>query len=104
LQVSHSSVSFRGYGVALIPFGVHCVLMGYLIVRSTFLPRILGVLMVLAGLGYLIFLWPPLGDRLFFPYIVVPGVVAEGALTLWLLLMGVNNIRWREQDERATSR
>jgi hypothetical protein len=105
LQVSHSSVSFnRGYGVALIPFGLHCVLTGYLIVRSTFLPRILGMLMLLAGLGYLIFLWPPLGDRLFFPDIVVPGVVGEGALTLWLLVMGVNNIRWREQDERAASR
>jgi hypothetical protein len=105
LQVSHSSSAFnRGYGVALIPFGLHCVLTGYLIVRSTFLPRILGMLMVLAGLGYLIFLWPPLGDRLFFPYIVVPGVVGEGSLTLWLLVMGVNNIRWREQDERGASR
>src|SRR5271167_1797967 len=82
LQRSHSSASFNtGYGIALIPFGVHCVLTGYLIVKSTFLPRILGVLMVLAGLGYLIFLWPPLGDRLFFPYIVVPGVVGEGSLT-----------------------
>jgi hypothetical protein len=61
------------------------------------------MLMLLAGLGYLIFLWPPLGDRLFFPYIVVPGVVGEGSLTLWLLVMGVNNIRWREQDERDAS-
>jgi len=105
LQRSHSSASFNtGYGIALIPFGVHCVLTGYLIVKSTFLPRILGVLMVLAGLGYLIFLWPPLGDRLFFPYIVVPGVVGEGSLTLWLLVMGVNNMRWKEQDERGASR
>jgi uncharacterized protein DUF4386 len=105
LQVSQSSTSFnQGYGVALIPFGLHCVLTGYLIVRSTFLPRILGMLMVLAGLGYLIFLWPPLGDRLFFPYIVVPGVLGEGSLTLWLLVMGVNNRRWREQDGRAMSR
>jgi hypothetical protein len=105
LQPSHSSVSFNtGYGIALIPFGLHCVLTGYLIVRSTFLPRILGVLMMLAGVGYLIFLWPPLGDRLFFPYIVVPGVVGEGSLTLWLLVMGVNNMRWKEQDERGASR
>jgi hypothetical protein len=104
LQVSHSSTSFnRGYGVALIPFGLHCVLTGYLIVKSTFLPRFLGMLMVLAGLGYLMFLWPPIGDRLFFPYIVVPGVVGEGSLTLWLLVMGVNNIRWSEQDQRGAS-
>jgi hypothetical protein len=102
LQVSHSSDSFdRGYGIALIPFGLHCVLTGYLIVKSTFLPRILGMLMVLAGVGYLIFLWPPLADRLFFPYIVVPGVLGEGSLTLWLLFKGVNNDRWREQRERG---
>jgi hypothetical protein len=100
LQVSHSSASFnKGYDIALIPFGLHCVLTGYLIVRSTFLPRVLGMLMMLAGLGYLIFLWPPLGDQLFVPYIVVPGVVGEGSLTLWLLVMGVNNERWREQNE-----
>jgi Domain of unknown function (DUF4386) len=105
LQVSHSSTSFdMGYSVALIPFGLHCVLTGYLILRSTFIPRIFGMLMVLAGLGYLIFLWPPLGDRLFFPYIVVPGVLGEGSLTLWLLTMGVNNMRWREQDARDASR
>jgi Domain of unknown function (DUF4386) len=104
-QVSHSSAAFnRGYGIALIPFGLHCVLTGYLIVRSTFLPRILGMLMVLAGLGYLIFLWPPLGDRLFFPYILIPGVLGEGSLTLWLLVMGVNNIRWTELDERRAAR
>jgi uncharacterized membrane protein (DUF485 family) len=102
LQVSHSSDSFnRGYGIALIPFGLHCVLTGCLIVRSTFLPRILGVLMALAGAGYLVFLWPSLGDRLFFPYIVVPGVLGEGSLTLWLLFKGVNNERWQEQKERG---
>jgi hypothetical protein len=103
LQASHSSASFnRYYGIALIPFGLHCLLTGYLIYRSIFLPRIIGVLMMLAGFAYLIFLWPPLGDRLFFPYIVVPGVIGEGFLTLWLLVMGVNNMRWREQDERST--
>jgi hypothetical protein len=99
LQPSHSSASFNaGYGISLVPFGLHCVLIGYLILRSTFLPRILGVLMTLAGGGYLIFLRPSLGDRLFFPYIVVPGVLGEGSLTLWLLVMGVNNMRWKEQD------
>ena len=61
------------------------------------------MLMALAGVGYLIFLWPALGDRLFFPYIVVPGVAGEGSLTLWLLVMGVNDMRWREKDGRAMS-
>jgi hypothetical protein len=105
LQGTHSAVSFdKVYGIALIPFGMHCILIGCLIFKSLFLPRILGVLMVIAGSGYLIFLWPSLGDRLFFPYIVVPGVVGEGSLTLWLIIMGVNVERWRGQKVARSTR
>lgn len=94
----HSAAAFNtGYGIALVPFGVHCLLVGYLIFRSTFLPRFLGFLVALAGLGYLTFVYPPIGSHLFVPYIVVPGVVGEGSLTLWLLIIGVNAQRWREQ-------
>jgi hypothetical protein len=97
---AHSSPAFNlGYGIALVPFGIHCLLTGYLIFKSIFLPRILGVLLAMAGLGYLTFLWPPLGSRLFFPYLVIPGVVGEGSLTLWLLVMGVNAQRWEKQDD-----
>ena len=63
---------------------------------STFLPRLLGALMVLAGLGWLTFLYAPLADHLS-PYIQVLGIVAEAALMLWLLVMGVNSERWQEQ-------
>lgn len=102
---AHSAAAFNtGYGIALVPFGVHCLLIGYLISKSAFLPRILGVLMALAGLGYLIFLWPPLGRDLFFPYIALPGVVGEGSLTLWLLIIGVNTQRWTEQARAAELR
>jgi Domain of unknown function (DUF4386) len=96
-QDTHSSAAFdAGYGIAMIPFGIHCLLIGYLIFRSIFLPRVLGALMMLAGVAYLTFLWPSLGNRLFFPYVVVPGVIGEGSLTLWLLVMGVNDQRWRD--------
>jgi Domain of unknown function (DUF4386) len=99
---AHSSAVFNlGYGIALVPFGIHCLLTGYLIFKSIFLPRILGILLAIAGLGYLTFLWPPLGSRLFFPYLVIPGVVGEGSLTLWLLVMGVNGERWKKQDGAA---
>jgi hypothetical protein len=95
---AHSSTAFNtGYGIALVPFGIHCLATGRLIFQSRFLPRIIGILLALAGLGYLIFLWPPLGDRLFVPYILVPAVVGEGSLTLWLLLVGVNAERWTQQ-------
>ena len=100
LQASHSAAAFdAGYGIALVPFGVHCVLVGYLVFRSTFLPRALGVLMAVAGFAYLFFLWPQLGSRLFFPWLVIPAVLGEGALTLWLLIMGVNDERWRQRNE-----
>jgi hypothetical protein len=80
----------------LLFFGPYCLLLGYLIFRSTFLPRILGVLMVLAGLGWLIFLSPPLAKYLSL-YLEILGVLAEGLLMLWLLVKGVNVQRWKEQ-------
>ena len=100
---SRSSSTFdMGYGISLIPFGVHCLLIGLLIYRASFLPKTLGILMAVAGLGYLIFIWPSLGQKLFFPYIVIPAVLGEGALTLWLLTMGVNVEKWRQQQASAS--
>jgi len=89
-------VHAASYISPLVFFGFYCLLIGYLIFRSTFLPRILGVLMWCAGLGWLTFLWPTLASSLS-PYIFFPGIIGEGALTLWLLLFGVNEQRWHEQ-------
>jgi hypothetical protein len=80
-------------------FAPYCLLLGYLIFRSTFLPRILGVLMVFAGLGWLIFL-SPLATRLS-TYLEVLGFLAEASLMLWLLVKGVNEQRWKEQATDA---
>ena len=87
----------------LVFFGFYCLLIGYLIFRSTFLPRILGALMAFGGLGWLTFLLPQLANYLF-PYNLAPGILGEGSLTLWLLVIGVNVPRWEEQAslERAT--
>jgi len=82
----------------LLFFGPYCLLLGYLIFRSTFLPRILGVLMMFAGLGWLIFLLPSVGHSLSL-YIEGLGILAEGLLMLWLLVMGVNVRRWREHAD-----
>jgi Domain of unknown function (DUF4386) len=84
----------------LVFFGFYCLLIGCLIFASTFLPRFLGALMAFAGLGWLTFLWPPLASRLS-PYIFSPGILGEGALTLWLLGMGVNAERSSEQARAA---
>ena len=85
------------YNVSSLPFfGLYCLLIGYLILRSTFLPRVLGVLMAFAGFGWLTFVSPSLVNTVS-PYNMIPGVLAEGLLTLWLLVMGVNSQRWKEQ-------
>jgi hypothetical protein len=86
--------------ICVVFFGFYCLLIGYLIFRSAFLPRILGVLMALAGLGWLTFLYPPLANYLS-PYDLVLGFVAELLLMLWLLVMGVNVQRWKEQAGAA---
>ena len=90
----------QAFDFGLVFFGFYCLLIGYLIFRSTFLPRILGALMALAGLGWLTFLSPPLANYLS-PYILAPGLLGEGSLTLWLLVMGVNVQRWKEQASAA---
>jgi len=89
-------VNDRGAAVALVFFGFYALLAGYLIIRSTFLPRILGALSVLGGLGWLSFLYLPLGYRLF-PYIAALGLLGAVALILWLLVFGVNEQRWYQQ-------
>ena len=94
------NVNDQRAAIALVFFGFYALLTGYLIVRSTFLPRILGVWSVFAGLGWLSFLYPPLGYRLF-PYIAVVGLLGAGAIILWLLGFGVNEQRWKEQASAA---
>jgi hypothetical protein len=93
-------VNDRGAAIALVFFGFYALLTGYLIIRSTFLPRILGVLSVFGGLGWLSFLYLPLGYRLF-PYIAALGLLGAAALILWLLVFGVNDQRWKEQASAA---
>jgi hypothetical protein len=84
----------------LVFFGFYCLLIGYLILRSTFLPRTLGVLMGIGGLGWLTFLSPPLANYLS-PYNLAPGILGEGALTVWLLVVGLNVRRWKEHASTA---
>jgi len=88
------------HNIGLVFFGLYCLLVGILILRSTFLPRILGVLMVLGGLSYVLFLSPPLARSLQ-PYILLFPGVGQISLTLWLLVIGVNIQRWQEQASAA---
>ena len=84
----------------LVFFGFYCLLIGYLILRSTFLPGALGALMAFAGLGWLTFASASLATHLQ-PYNVIPGLIGEGALTVWLLAVGLNDQRWKQQATHA---
>ena len=86
----------RGVDVAIVFAGFYCLLIGYLIFKSTFLPRILGGLMVLGGLGWLTYLSNPLVAYLS-PYNLACALVAEASVFLWFLAMALNAPKWQEK-------
>jgi uncharacterized protein DUF4386 len=92
-----------GVDITVVFGGLSCLLIGYLIFRSTFLPRILGALMAFAGLGWVTFLSPPLADYLS-PYNLALGLLGQESVMLWLLVMGVNVQRWKDQASATGSR
>jgi len=104
LMLAGHEISFH---IALIFFGVACLLIGALVFRSGYLPKFLGVLMGLAGVSYLVAtfgaLFAPAFGAAISPWILLPVLVGESALCLWLLFRGVNVRRWRERMEVATS-
>lgn len=88
----------EGHDVGLVFFAFHCAVLGYLIYRSGYLPRALGVLFGLASPCLLIsvgtdFLAPSV-NALIFPAIVLPLFLAQLFFALWLTIMGVNVRKW----------
>jgi len=88
-------LNVRASNIGSAFFGFYFLLIGYLVLRSAFLPRILGVLMVVGGVCMLPLLYPPLAGSLR-PYRAL-ALLGEVSLTLWLLARGVNVERWKEQ-------
>jgi hypothetical protein len=86
----------RGVFIGIGFHGFYCFLIGYLILRSTFLPRIFGAVMAFAGLCWLAYLSPTLTSFLS-PYSLALGLLGEASVSLWFLAMGVKVQRWREQ-------
>ncbi len=89
-------VTAQTYNLYLVFFGFWCVLVGWLMFRSTFFPRVFGVLWMIDGLGWMLYLWPPLGTALF-PAIAAVSALAELPMPWWLFFAGVNEPRWRER-------
>lgn len=101
---SHSQT----FGISLIFFGCACIVLGVLIFRSGYLPRIIGVLMQVAGLSYLLnsfalLLAPAIADLLF-PAILIPPFLGETAFCLWLLIKGVDMEKWKTRTEARITR
>jgi hypothetical protein len=93
------TVHENGFGIGLIFFGLACLCYGYLLFRSSYFPKTLGVLMILVGLSYLtnsftLILAPTYAGK------VVPvlafALIGELSFCLWLLFKGVNTELWKK--------
>lgn len=90
-------INDRGAGLALAFFGVSGLLSGYLIYRSTFLPRFLGILAMIGSVGFLRYFCPPLRFPPFL-FIAVAALLAAAVQIFWLIVYGVDEERWKERQ------
>jgi hypothetical protein len=96
------TVHSHGFGLALLLFGACFLFHGYLIFHSGFLPKVIGILIQIAGLCYMtnsfaLFLAPKL-ESVIFPVILLPAFIGEASLCLWLLVKGVDAEKWRQSN------
>jgi hypothetical protein len=96
LAAAFLQLNAYAFDMHVVFFGVWCVLTGYLIFKSSFLPKILGILLIIAGSGWMLYLSPPFAVHLF-PFIAAASAIGEVPLELWLIVVGLNEARWKEQ-------
>lgn len=94
VMLSLSSFNYT-WLIGLVFFGLHLLVLGYLIFKSEYIPTFIGILLVIAGAGYLVdsfanFLLPNYADYkdIFMMIVLVPGIIGELSLTFWLLFKG----------------
>lgn len=84
-----------GYAIGLIFFGFYCLLVGYVIFKSKMVPKLLGILYIISGIGYLINSFTMLLSKGFsnptFSYVAIPIFIGELSFCLWLLIKGIDN-------------
>jgi Domain of unknown function (DUF4386) len=95
-------INNRGAATASALFGFSIFLRGYLMFRSTFMPRWLGVLSMISGVGWLTFMYPPLASRAFLP-VVLFTLANSAVLIVWLLFFGVREDKWHAQSAERTT-
>jgi hypothetical protein len=95
-------INAQGTQIALFFFGVSTLMTGYLMIRSSFLPRALGVLSLIGGALWLAFAYPPLGNRFFLP-IVLFALLGCVVTIGWLLIRGVDERKWNDMASASSS-
>jgi len=102
LSLAFIKINAQGAAIGIIFFGFESLLRGWLLFKSEFLPRFLGVLSMVSGLGWLTFLWPPLGSRAFVgvALFTIAGLIATIG---WLFIRGVDDVKWRERAALAAT-
>lgn len=96
------NVQIQGYAIGLVFFSFYCLIIGFVIYKSQMLPKILGILYIIAGLGYLInsftmFLSKGFANPLF-TYFAIPIFIGELSLCLWLLIKGVDTSKIKQLE------
>lgn len=102
LSLAFVKIGTQGTAIALIFFGFETLLLGWLIFNSEFLPRALGVLTMLGGVGWLTYLWPPLGAQAFM-FVALFALVGVVVTTGWLFVRGVDDVKWRRRAELSAA-
>jgi hypothetical protein len=102
LSLAFLRINSQGAAIGLIFFGFETLLRGWLVFNSGFLPRFLGVLSLIGGLGWLTFLWPPLGSQAFIG-VALFAIVGVLATSGWLFIRGVDDVKWRERAALAAT-
>jgi hypothetical protein len=102
LSLTFIRINNQGAAIALIFFGFETVLRGWLLFESEFLPRFLGVISLLGGLGWLTWLWPPFGSQTF-TVVALFAIVGVVATSGWLLIRGVDDEKWKQRAALAAT-
>ncbi len=101
LSLLSLNMQVQGYAIGLVFFGFYCLLVGYVIFKSQMVPKFLGILYIISGLGYLINSFTMFLSKDFlnpvFTYVAIPIFIGELSFCLWLLIKGVKSF-----DNRLT--